>query len=231
MIISRYEKQKGWRILRHKRSIGEYLAFLSIKYQVDPEKFLNALRLAREHKKSNCGHVSIECRGKINAKQIFLMRNDSGVVAQFRVFEDFLLESRNSLRKFMETDMIRRHMSKRSKAANSHSIRDLRSGMNHVNLKAKILEVTEPRRVITRFGNYASVAKALISDETGTIKLCLWNEQIDSVSVGETVQIENARVSTFRGERQLSIGIKGVLNSVEGFESKMAPMNLSTVQT
>jgi replication factor A1 len=208
--------------LRHKRSIGEYLAFLSVKYQVDPEKFLDALRLAREYEKTNCDHLLIECRGQINEKQIFLMRNDSGVIAQFRV-EDFLLESGTSLRSFMDTDMIRKHLFRKRKAAHSHFIRDLRSGMNHVNLKAKVLEVAEPKRVVTRYGNYANVAKALIADETGTIKLCLWNEQINSVSVGDTVQIDNARASTFKGERQLTLGIKGVLNSAEGFESQMAP--------
>ncbi len=208
--------------MRHKRSIGEYLAFLSVKYQVDPEKFLDALRLAEEHGESNCSHLAIECRGKINEKQIFLMRNASGVVAQFRV-EDFLLENGNSLGKFMDTDMIRRYLFKKSRAAHSHFIRDLRSGMNHVNLKARILEVAEPRRVITRYGNYANVAKALIADETGTIKLNLWNEQIHSISVGDTVQICNARASTFRGERQLTLGIKGALNSAEGFEPQMAP--------
>jgi len=69
--------------------------------------------------------------------------------------------------------------------------------------------------VFTRFGNYASVANALIADETGTIKLCLWNEQIKSISVGDTVQLENARVSTFRGERQLRIGKNGMLSIVE----------------
>lgn len=209
--------------MRHKRSIGEYLAFLSIKYEVDPEKFFNALRLAGEHKKSKCGHISIECRGREEAKQIFLMRHDSVVLAQFRISEDFFLESGNSLRNFMETDMIRRHLFKKSKAIHSHFIRDLRSGMAHVNLKARILEVTEPRRVVTRYGNYANVAKALIGDETGTIKLCLWNEQIDSVSVGDTVQIGNARTSAFRGERQLTLGIKGVLNNVGGLEPQMAP--------
>ena len=209
--------------MRYKRSIGEYLAFLSIKYQVDPEKFLDAFRLIGEHGKSNCGHLSIESRGKIKTKQIFLIRNDSGVVAQFRVSDDFLLESGNSLRKFMDTDMIRKHLFKKRKAAHSHLIRDLRSGMNHVHLKARILEVAEPRRVVTRYGNYANVAKALIADETGTIKLCLWNEQIYSVSVGDTVQINNARTSAFRGERQLTLGIKGVLNSAEGIESQMAP--------
>jgi replication factor A1 len=69
--------------------------------------------------------------------------------------------------------------------------------------------------VFTRFGNYASVANALISDDTGTINLCLWNEQIDDVSAGKMIQIENANVSAFRGKRQLRIGKKGKLINVE----------------
>jgi replication factor A1 len=90
--------------------------------------------------------------------------------------------------------------------------------MRHVNLKAKILEVEEPNDVITRYGNRASVAKALISDETGTIKLCLWNEQIASVSAGDTVQIENAEVSSFRGEKHMSLGKTGMLSNVKNFK-------------
>jgi replication factor A1 len=66
------------------------------------------------------------------------------------------------------------------------------------------------------------VANALIADDTGTIKLCLWNEQIDSVALGDTIQIENARTSMFRGERQLSIGKKGTLSSIEDSDSQLA---------
>jgi len=209
--------------LRHKQSIGPYLAFLSVKHEVDPEKFFSALIKAGENKKSSCGPISIECRGEINAKKIFLMTNDAGVLAQFRVPEEFLLERDNPLGKFLETDKIRRYLSRKGGAAHGRAIKDLRSGMKHVNLKAKILEVTEPRRVITRRGNYASVAKAVIGDETGTINLCLWNEQIGCVSVGDTVRIENARASLFRGERQLSIGTRGQLTNVKDFESKITP--------
>jgi len=43
----------------------------------------------------------------------------------------------------------------------------------------------------------------------------LWNQQIDTVSVGDTIQIENARVVTFRGERQLRIGRGGQLSVIE----------------
>jgi replication factor A1 len=70
------------------------------------------------------------------------------------------------------------------------------------------------------------LAKAVIADGTGEIKLCLWNEQIDAVSAGDTVQIENARTSTFRGERQLSLGKNGTLSNVEFLNSEMQPADL-----
>jgi len=113
--------------------------------------------------------------------------------------------------KFMKTERIRRYLARKARTATANSIKDLRNGMTHVNLKAKILEVAETKHVVTRYGNYASVAKASIADETGKINLCLWNGQIASVSAGDTVQIENARVSAFRGERQMSIGKTGTL--------------------
>lgn len=87
--------------------------------------------------------------------------------------------------------------------------------MSQINLKATVLEIPASKLVFTRFGNYASVANALIADETGTIKLCLWNEQIGSISIGDTIQLENARASTYRGERQLNIGKKGTLNNIK----------------
>jgi replication factor A1 len=213
--------------MRHKPSIGEYLAFLSVKYEVNPEKFLYALHSAEEHKKSRCDKLSIQCRGKTKNKFIFLIMRDSEVIAQFPMDEEFLLNRSNQLRNFMETDRIRRYIAKKARTATANSIKDLRTGMSHINLKAKILEVAEPKHVVTRYGNNASVAKALIADETGTIKLCLWNGQIAAVSAGDTVQIENAQVSAFRGERQMSIGKTGTIN-VEIFKPQVAPIDLPT---
>jgi len=198
--------------LRQKKSVGEYLAFLSVKYGVGPEEFLYALRLAEEHEESGCDKLSIQCRGKIKNNFIFLIKMESEVVAQFPISEEFLFNESNHLRNFMDTDVIRRYIARKARTATANSIKDLQTGMRHVNLKVKILEVAEPKHVFTRYGNHASVAKASIADETGTIKLNLWNGQIGSVSAGDTVQIENARVSTFRGERQMSLEKTGSLN-------------------
>jgi hypothetical protein len=195
---------------------GENLAFLSVKYKIDSEKFFQAITSTKEHQKSTCGSLSIECRGKIEDKIIFLIKEGSKVVIQFPISKDFLLEPGNPLRKFMDTDRIRRHLAKNSGTSDFTSIRDLRVGMKRINLKVKVLEIPKPTIVHTRFGNSASVTNILIEGETGKIKLCLWNGQIDSVSVGDIIQIENAQVSTFRGEKQLRLGYKGTLSISQG---------------
>ena len=212
--------------MKRKKSSGEYLAFLSAKYELDPDTFFCALLSAGENRKSRCGNLSIECRGKIKDRIIFLITDDSGVVAQLSVSETFLTKEGNPIRPFMGTDMVRKHEAKKIKSPVACSIQDLRAGMNHVNLKAKVLEVTQPKQVFTRYGNYASLAKAVIADGTGKINLCLWNDQIDAVSAGATVQIENARTSTFKGERQLSLGKTGTVNNIEHFEDEIMPTNL-----
>jgi len=201
--------------MRNKPSIGEYLAFLTIKYEVNPEDFLYALRLAMEKEQSRCANLLILCRGKIKKKFIFLIKRKSEVIAQFPIDEEFLSNGSNQLRNFMKTEKIRKYLARKTIETVAKYIKDLRPGMNHVNLKVKILDVEEPKHVVTRHGNRASVAKALLKDETGTIKLCLWNEQIASASAGDTVQIENAKVSTFRGEKLMNLGKRGTLQNIE----------------
>jgi replication factor A1 len=196
-------------------STSEYLAFVSAKYEVDPDEFFHTLVLAEDNKKSRCGNLDVECRGKTQDKVTFLILTDSKVVAQFSVVKEFLLQQGHPIKNFMETDKVRRFLAKKTTRSSCLQIRDLRAGMRQVSLKARVLEIAEPSVVYTRYGNYANVANALIGDETGTIKLCLWNEQIGSVSAGDTIQIENARTITFRGQRQLNIGRRGLLSSVE----------------
>jgi len=93
--------------LRQKTSsTSEYLAFLSAKYEVDPDRLFYALVLAEESKKSVCGGLSIEWRGETRDKVMFLILTKSKVVAQLSVFKEFLLEKGHPIRDFMETDKI-----------------------------------------------------------------------------------------------------------------------------
>jgi len=92
-------------------------------------------------------------------------------------------------------------------------IKELRNGMKRVNVVAKVIERSDPREVISRYKDEVyRVATAVISDGTGTIKLTLWNDQIDQVNINDTVKIENGYITTFRGEIQLNVGRYGKLS-------------------
>ncbi len=94
-------------------------------------------------------------------------------------------------------------------------IEDLRNGMKRVNIEAKVTEKSDPREVMSRFKDKTyKVASAIIADETGTIKLTLWNEQIDQVNVDNIVKVENGYVTSFKGEIQLNAGKYGKLTVV-----------------
>lgn len=91
-------------------------------------------------------------------------------------------------------------------------INELRDGMKRVSIQAKVTEKSDPREVTSRFKDQTyKVSTALIADETGTIKLTLWNDQIDLVNVDNIVRVENGYITSFRGEIQLNVGKFGTL--------------------
>lgn len=84
--------------------------------------------------------------------------------------------------------------------------------MKRIDVAAKVTEKSDTREVTSRFKDQTyKIATAVISDETGTIKLTLWNEQIDQVNVNDMVKIQNGYITSFRGEIQLNIGRYGTL--------------------
>ncbi len=91
-------------------------------------------------------------------------------------------------------------------------IENLRNGMKQVDIDAKVVEKAPTREVMSRYKNETyRVATAVISDDTGKIKLTLWNEDIERVSENDTIKIENGYVTSYRGEIQLNVGKYGKL--------------------
>jgi replication factor A1 len=94
----------------------------------------------------------------------------------------------------------------------SVKIKELRDGMKRVNVKGTVTEKSDPREVTSRFKDQTyRVSTAMMSDETGTIKLTLWNDQIEMINVNDIIRIENGYVTSFRGEIQLNVGKFGTL--------------------
>jgi replication factor A1 len=116
----------------------------------------------------------------------------------------------------MDTDKIRKQIAKQNPAEPIElRINDLRQGMKKINLDAKVVQIEEPRMVHTQFGNSALLANAIVEDESGKIKLCLWDQQVKAVSVGDAIHVNNASVSVFKGEKQLRLGKTGSVTVTE----------------
>jgi replication factor A1 len=90
-------------------------------------------------------------------------------------------------------------------------IAELKPGMKQVEIAAKVLSISDAREVTTRAGEQSRVAEAMVTDDSGTVKLTLWNEQIDQVKPDNNVTVENGYVTSFRGETQLNVGRYGKL--------------------
>lgn len=95
-------------------------------------------------------------------------------------------------------------------------IKELKDGMRQVNLEGEIIDKSETRSVsLRRTGGQANVADATLRDDSGSVKLSLWDDLIDQVKVGNQVKIENGYTNSFRGEIRVNVGRYGRLTVSE----------------
>jgi len=77
-----------------------------------------------------------------------------------------------------------------------------------------VVDISESRDVQTRYGS-RSVADATLEDGTGQISLSLWQDQINSVRVGDKVTVTGAYITEFRDRLQLNIPRAGKIEVVK----------------
>lgn len=76
-----------------------------------------------------------------------------------------------------------------------------------------VVDVGIPRE-FEKFGKAGRVSTAIAKDETGDIKLTLWNDDIDKVKAGDKIHLTNGYVNEWQGEMQLTTGRMGKLEVV-----------------
>ncbi len=107
-------------------------------------------------------------------------------------------------------------------------VRDLTPSSKQVNVLAKVVNVGEPKEVMGKFGDPRKVAEAIVGDDTATIILSLWNEQIGSIAKDEVVLIDNGYVSLVRGHMRLNVGRYGNLTkSTEAIAEVNSSLDMS----
>ncbi len=157
----------------------------------------------------------IEYRGTINKGATFLITKENKIVIQFRIEEKFLHKKDLRFENWLNTDKIRKEITKQNmKTSLLTSIQDLQHGMKKITLKAEVMEIQKPQLIRTRFGTTLMLTNAIIGDETGKVGLCLWGEHPNTTTVGDIIQIKNASVRSYRGEKKLNLGQNGTINII-----------------
>ena len=217
-------KKRGQYMKQKKSSIGDHLASLSVQYGCYPAELFQALVAAKETRegKGVCQNLTVEYRGSIDNEAIFLIKQNGIAQVQFRVNEETLKQKDLGFDSWMESDRIRKQIARQNPSEPvSTQVSDLRHGMKKVNVdQAKVLDSPQPKQVHTQFGNTIMMANVYVEDESGKIKLCLWDDQIKTVTAGDVIQIKNASVATFKGEKQLRLGKTGTITVLKNEQPK-----------
>jgi replication factor A1 len=104
-------------------------------------------------------------------------------------------------------------------------IGDLTTYSRGVNTIAKVISKTEVREVTSRSdGSSHRVCEALIADDTGSVYMSLWDDNVDNVVEDQILQVSNGYINLFRGSMRLNLGRYGSYEEIE--EAPFADVNL-----
>ncbi|MCD6509659.1 MAG: DNA-binding protein [Thermoprotei archaeon] len=92
-------------------------------------------------------------------------------------------------------------------------ISQIRPYMEGIDIEGEVISVSKPREVNTRYGP-ARVATAIIQDESGSIRLTLWRQQVGTIRAGDYIRITNAYAREFRGKLELSVSRRGKIEVI-----------------
>jgi len=189
------------------------LAKIAVLHNVDAGEFFDRIVEAWNQQKSECQQLTIECRERTKNSAIFLFTTDRMLVAQFPI-SITILQGKHQLESYTKTILARISSVKNFVGVDS-KIGNLKVGMKKVSLKAEVLEIPKSKIVYTRYGTTACISNALIRDETGSMKMSLWNQQINTVHKGDVIDVKNGTVAWFSGEMQLRLGKSGSLSVIK----------------
>jgi len=190
-------------------SVLNSVAQIAAKYSVNSELLLDAFAEAWVRDKSQCENLEIVCRKQDQGSSVILITCNDKVIWQFPV-EGKILEKPEAFKP--QIPLISSPVPNPSQCSTERHICDLKTGMRGIAVTGEVREVPPRILVFTKYGSEAFVSNILLVDKTGSIRLSLWDKQINSVAVGDTINVENASTNMFRGRLQLRLGKSGKMS-------------------
>ena len=184
---------------------------LAYRYQLDPNDLLDSFIEAWKQGTTQQATYTITCRQSNEQSGMFQITHNQ-VISQFPI-ELTVLKNPDNFRHYFRDFQFEDIETPQQIYL---TIDELRFQARNVNLKAKVIEIPSKRHVTTRWGTPASVSNVKIIDDTGSIRLSLWNHQIDTVNVGDEIDIRGCHVAKHMGNLQLRLGKKGTMSINQG---------------
>lgn len=191
-----------------------YMLQLADKYDIGPAVFHASMLNAQERGKGKCGKFAIELRQRGDSSCVYMFSFQDKPLGQAEIANQSIEKLRRLPEQF--SGLLTRKREDLNRSEVQSSIRDLKFGLKGVSFKAHVVKKSDVRAVTSKDGNPLLVCSVTLSDGTGEIPLAIWNNQINTISEGDLVEIRDARVRSFRGEIQLSLNRKtGALNVLQ----------------
>jgi len=98
---------------------------------------------------------------------------------------------------------------------------------SRVNMPVKVISLDEPRSM----DNGTMICEGLVGDETGTVIMSFWNDEIETAQKDIILELKDARANLVRGHMRLSLGKKGSMNeSKDSIDTIKESVNLSDLE-
>ena len=89
-------------------------------------------------------------------------------------------------------------------------IEELKPRTRQIELLFAVVSFGEQREVVSRRdGSTHNLVEAVVGDETGTVIMTLWDDDIGKVEEGKTYKLENGYTTLFKSSIRLNVGRYG----------------------
>lgn len=98
-------------------------------------------------------------------------------------------------------------------------LKDLKPGMENIDLRVTVLRLEDPRKVETSYDVTHTLVDGEVEDESGRMDLTVWNElidQLEGIEVGDTVELRNCFITSFKGVLSVNVGRNSEITVQQG---------------
>ena len=119
-----------------------------------------------------------------------------------------------------------------SETVESVKVETLTPNSRQINTTVKVASKSPVRETVSRRdGSTHKVTDVLVGDETGSVYMTLWDDNIENVKEDDVIDIKNGYIGLFKGSMRLNLGRYGSYSaSSSTIESINAENNLSDKQ-